>query len=216
MSSTLCSRLPAGLVVALLATACGAELKPVELPAPRIDATRSLMQALKDRRTIRTFSQRELPLQVLSDLLWAAAGVNRPASGKRTAPSAWDQREIDIFVFTTGGVYLYVAKDHALMPVVAGDLRARTGVDAFAADAPVNLVYVADYSRTDKSPEDKKLFYAAADTGFISQNVYLFCAAEGLATVVHDGTDKPALSKAIGLRPDQEIILAQSVGYAGN
>ena len=89
----------------LLPAALGAELKPVQLPAPRIDATRSLMQALKDRRTIRTFSHRELPLQVLSDLLWTAFGVNRPESGKRTAPSAWDQQEIDIYVFTTGGVY---------------------------------------------------------------------------------------------------------------
>ena len=171
------------------------------------------MQVLKDRKTSREFSPEKLPLQILSNLLWAAFGVNRSDSGKRTAPSANNRQEIDIYVATAEGFYLYDAKSHALMPVLAEDIREKTGRQPFVKDAPVNLVYVADLAKMGTASQADKDFYSAADTGFISQNVYLYCASEGLATFVRAMVDRPILAKAMNLRPDQKIILAQSVGY---
>ena len=189
------------------------ESKPVQLPQPQMDTGRPLMQVLKDRKSSRAFSKEKLSNQVLSNMLWAAFGVNRPESGRRTAPSARNWQEIDIYVATADGVSLYDAKAHALMPVLAEDIRALTGRQPFVQDAPVNLVYVADFSKMGKAKVDDKVFYSAAGTGFISQNVYLYCASEGLATVVRGLVDRPALVKVMRLRPDQRVILAQSVGY---
>ena len=191
----------------------GQERKTVELLEPQTDSGRPLMQVLKDRRSSRAFSTEKLPEQALSNMLWAASGVNRPEAGKRTAPSAMNWQEIDIYVATADGLFLYDAKTHALKPVLAEDIRALTGGQPFVREAPVNLVYVADFSRMGKAKADEKVFYSAADTAFISQNVYLYCASEGLATVVRGLVDRPALAKAMGLRPDQRVILAQSVGY---
>ena len=191
----------------------GQEGKPVPLLEPQMDTGRPLMQVLKDRGSSRAFSEEKLPKQVLSNMLWAAYGVNRPDSGKRTAPSAMNWQEIDIYVATADGLSLYDAKAHALKPVLADDIRALTGGQPFVQGAPVNLVYVADFSRMGKAKDDDKVFYSAADTGFISQNVYLYCASEGLATVVRGLVDRPALAKTMRLRPDQRVILAQSVGY---
>lgn len=195
------------------AVACAQELKPIKLPAPQTEGGKPLMQALKERKTSREFSPRELPPQVLSNLLWAAFGINRPESGKRTAPSAVNWQEIDIDVAMSKGLYLYDAKNQMLQPVLAQDLRALTGEQDFVKDAPINLVYVADFSKMGNAPDNGKEADASADTGFIGQNVYLFCASEGLATVVRGLIDKPPLEKAMGLRPDQRVILAQTVGY---
>ena len=200
-----------GLLLSTLAAA--GNLKPIQLPRPRTEGGLPLMQALKARQTSRSFSSKKLSNQVLSDLLWAACGVNRPGSGKRTAPSAMNWQEVDVYVTMAEGVYLYDAKAHRLQPVLAKDLRAMTGTQDFVPDAPVNLVYVADFTRMKGASDRNKVFYSAADTGFISQNVYLYCASEGLATVVRASVAKPALKKALSLRPEQEIILAQSVGY---
>jgi len=189
------------------------ELKPITLPAPQTEGGKPLMQALKERKTSREFSPRALPPQVLSNLLWAAFGINRPDSGRRTAPSAMNRQEIDIYVTLPEGLYRYDAKNHTLQPVLAKDLRALTGTQGFVGDAPLNLVYVADYSKMGSMSDNDKEIDANADTGFISQNVYLFCASEGLATVVRGMVDKTALAKAMGLRADQKVILAQTVGY---
>lgn len=189
------------------------ELKPIKLSNPQMDIGRPLMQALKDRSSSRAISTEKVPLHVLSDLLWAAFGINRPDSGKRTAPSARNWQEIDIYVATADGLYLYEAKTHTLEPILAGDIRAMTGRQGFVREVPVNLIYVADFSRMGNAPTDEKIFYSAADTGFISQNVYLYCASEGLATFVRALIDRPALAKAMRLRADQRVILAQSVGY---
>jgi len=183
------------------------------LPAPQTDGGKPLMQALKARRSLRSYSSQPLPAQVLSNLLWAACGVNRPESGKRTAPTAVNWQEIDVYVATAEGLYLFDARAHSLKPVLKEDIRALTGTQAFAAEAPVNLVYVADHSRMGRGSQGNKDFYSATDTGFISQNVYLYCASEGLATVVRGMVDRPPLAERMGLRPDQKIILAQSVGY---
>jgi SagB-type dehydrogenase family enzyme len=204
------------LIIALLlcgAVAAEQQLTPQQLPAPQTDSGRPLMQVLKERSTSRSFSARKLPPQVLSNLLWAAFGVSRPESGHRTAPSAKDRQEIDIYVAMAEGLYVYEAKTHVLQPVLAVDIRAMTGRQSFVADAPVNLVYVADLGRMGKVSKEEQDLYSAADTGFISENVYLFCASEGLATVVRGSVDRETLAKAMRLRPDQKIILAQTVGY---
>ncbi|UCH36708.1 MAG: nitroreductase family protein [Armatimonadota bacterium] len=200
-----------GLILSAIAVA--EELKPIELPKPRTEGGMPLMEALKARQTNRSFSPQKLPEQVLSDLLWAACGVNRPDVGKRTAPSAMNWQEVDVYVALADGVYLYDTKAHRLEPVLADDLRVMTGTQGFVKDVPVNLVYVADLARMKGASDRDKVFYSAADTGFIAQNVYLYCASEGLATVVRGLVNRPALKDAFNLRPDQEVILAQSVGY---
>lgn len=190
-----------------------AELTPPSLPKPQMEGGKPLMQALKERASFRTFSIEKLPAQILSNLLWAACGINRPDIGKRTAPSARNWQEIDVYVATAEGLFLFIPKEHILKLILPEDMRALTGSQPFVKDVPVNLIYVADYSKTSQdTPADKDL-YTAADAGFISQNVYLYCASEGLATVVRGLIDRDALAKKMGLRSDQKIILAQSVGY---
>ena len=189
------------------------ELKAIQLLPPQTDGGRPLMQVLKDRGSSRNFSPEKLPIQVLSNVLWAAFGVNRPDSGGRTAPSANNSQDMDIYVATADGLFLYDAKANLLKPVLAEDIRALTGRQPFVKEAPVNLIYVSDLSKMTRAAPGDREFYAAAHTGFISQNVYLFCASEALATVVRALMDRPALAKAMGLRPDQRITLVQTVGY---
>jgi SagB-type dehydrogenase family enzyme len=193
--------------------ASGQDSKPIQLLSPQKDAGRPLMQVLNDRKSSREFSDAKLPDQVLSNLLWAAAGVNRGDSGKRTAPSAVNWQEIDVYVATADGLFLYDPKMHALNPILSEDIRGLTGRQAFVKNVPVNLLYVADFSRMGKAGMEDKILYSAADTGFISQNVYLYCASEGLATVVRGLLDRSVLGEKIKLGPDQRVILVQSVGY---
>lgn len=189
------------------------QLKPIQLPVPQTAGGMPLMQALKARHSTREFSSKKLPLQVLSNLLWAAFGVNRPGSGKRTAPSAMNRQEIHIYVATADGLYVYDAQDNRLDPVLGDDVRAETGTQSFVGEAPVNLVYVADLARAGGGSAEERALYTAADTGVIAQNVYLFCASEGLAVVVRGSVNRAALAKTMRLGPDQKIILAQTVGY---
>jgi nitroreductase len=189
------------------------DLKPIPLMQFQSDTGRPLMHVLKERKSSRAFSSRKLPRRVLSNLLWAANGINRPASGGRTAPSAMNQQEIDIYVATADGLYLFDAKGRQLRPVLKQDIRAMTGQQAYIQDAPVNLIFVADFTRMTRTPAEERDFYAAAGTGFISQNIYLYCASEGLATVVRGGIDRTGLANIMKLRPEQRIVLAQSVGY---
>ena len=186
----------------------------VKLPTPQTDGGKSLMQALKERRSERSFDTKKVPVNILSNMLWAACGINRPAAGKRTAPSAMNRQQIDVYVATADGLYLYDAKGHALKPVLSQDIRALTGKQSFVAQAPVTLMYVADFKKMGDISNDEKDFYAATDTGFISQNVYLFCASEGLGTVVRGSIDKEALAKTMKIGGHQKITLAQTVGYA--
>jgi len=186
----------------------------IALPPPQTTGTVSLLQALRSRRSTREFSSRPLPLDVLSTLLWSAFGVNRPDSGGRTAPSAHNWQEIEVFVTLAEGAYRYDGRDHALRLVVASDLRAATGLQDFVATAPLNLVYTADFGKMGDASADDRTFYAAADAGFVAQNVYLYCAAAGLACVVRGLVDRRKLAPALQLRADQRIVLAQTVGYA--
>jgi SagB-type dehydrogenase family enzyme len=200
-------------LIACATLAVAQELNPIPLPPPQTSGGRPLMQVLKDRQSTREFSSQKLSPQVLSNLLWAAFGVNRPDSGKRTAPSAMNWQEIDIYVATQDGLYLYDAKGNALKPVLAQDVRGATGQQPFVKEAPLNLVYVADLAKAGRVGGEMQTLFTAADTGFIAQNVYLFCASEGLAVVVRGSVDRTALASLIKLRPDQKIILAQTVGY---
>ena len=192
---------------------CAQELKPIKLLEPQTNIGKPLMQALKDRHSSREFSNEKLPLQVLSNLLWAGFGINRTQSGMRTAPSAVNSQDIDIYVALEEGLYIYDAKANMLNPVLAEDIRGATGMQPFPKVVPVDLIYVSDQSRMTKATQEQKDFYSAINTGFIGQNVYLFCASEGLATVTIAMIDKPALAKKMGLRPDQKIMVVQPVGY---
>jgi len=164
------------------------------------------------RATSRAFDTRELSSRQLSTLLWAAFGVNRP-DGKRTAPSSMNRLETDIYVLLKQGVYRYDARQHRLEPMLGDDLRELSGKQPFVKDAPVTLVFVADLARMGDGDQVEKLNTAHIDAGFISQNVYLYCASEGLATGVRAWVDRAALGKRMKLRPEQQIIVAQSGGY---
>jgi nitroreductase len=190
----------------------GQEPKPVALPAPQTSGGKPLMQALKERKSVRDFGPEPLSRQTLSNLLWAAWGVNR-ADGRRTAPSASNRQELDVYVIMADAAYLYDAPANALRLVSPADLRKLAGTQPYVAGAPVNLVYVADTAKL-AGDDAARLAIANADTGFISQNAYLFCASEGLATVVRASLNRDDLGKALNLRAAQRIILAQSVGYA--
>ena len=199
---------------ALAGTARSAEptLKPIELPKARTEGGMPLMQALKLRHSTREYSDRELPLQVLSDLLWAAFGINRP-SGDRTAPYWRHIMVIDLYVSLREGVWVYEPKSQVLLPHLAADIRAQTGLQDFVGVAPLNLIYVAHGERMpDQSPQERRL-YASVDAGFIGQNVYLYCASQGLASVFRGAVDYAALARALKLPEQQFVTFAQTVGY---
>jgi hypothetical protein len=213
-------RVPAFFFMILFLTAChlsvlSQDAKVIKLPQPQTDGGKPLMQVLKARQTSREFGpETKLPLQILSNLLWAADGVNRP-DGMRTAPSAVNWQNMDIYAATADGLYLYDAPQHALKVLVSDDVRGATGQQNFVKTVPLNLVYVADLSKgnTGRGANPNTEVWPTAEAGFISQNVYLYCASEGLATVVRGMFDREALGKVLNLRPDQKIILTQSVGY---
>jgi nitroreductase len=211
-------------VLARTKPAFGQDLQPIILPEPEKEGGKSVLAALQMRKTSRNISPKELPLQTLSNLLWAAFGINRKtaAFGKpgRTAPSASNSQEIDLYVALAKGVYNYEPLNHQLSPVVAGDFRARAGWRG-AGTVPVNIFYVVDRSRYDLGegqpdrsigdPEVQKSYYYT-DTGFIAQNVYLFAASQGLAAWFHN-CEKQNTIKEFKLRPEQSVLFAQSVGY---
>ena len=164
------------------------------------------MQALKKRRSDWSFSPDDLDLQILSDLLWAALGVNRE-NGNRTAPTARNKQEITVYCAMRDGCYRFEADRHRLEMVTEADLRTQTGRQGFVADAPLNLIYVADLSKASSE------FYAGCDTGFVAQNVYLYCASRGLATVVRGWVDRERLAEAMGISEPLGVVLCQTVGW---
>ena len=188
------------------------ELKPLELPPPHGAGGQPLIETLKLRRSTREYSDRPLPAQVLSDLLWAAFGVNRP-NGDRTAPYWRHVMVMDIYAAMADGVWLYEPKAHTLLPYLKDDIRAETGLQDFVAGAPLNLVYVAHGERMMDVPAEERRLYASVDAGFIGQNVYLFCASEGLGTVFRGAVDYPKLARALQLPDQQFVTFAQTVGY---
>ncbi|HJV60190.1 MAG TPA: nitroreductase family protein [Albitalea sp.] len=187
----------------------------VALAAVRLGPGASLEEALQQRRSTRSFLADALPLEMLSSLLWCAFGVNRPDTGGRTAPSAHNGQEIDIYVVLPEGSFRYDARAHRLMLVTADDLRGLTGSQDFVAGAPLNLVYVADFSRMAQAAASDREFLAGVASGCIAQNVYLACAAHGLGTVVRGLVDRRRLAPALRLRATQRVTLAQTVGFPG-
>lgn len=184
----------------------------IQLPYVRSAGGPPLRDVLSKRASCRSFDTSPLETQTIADLLWAAFGISRPDEGGRTAPSARNWREIDIYVALREALYRYNPTENRLDCIAAGDLRAGTGVQDFVVEAPLNLVYVADYSKIEGASEAERDVFAAADAAFIAENAYLFCAAEGQATVVRALIDRTGLVKAMGLKGDQHIVLAQSVG----
>ena len=205
------SRMVGTCILLAMVWAATAAAQQVNLPPPKTDGGKPLMQVLNERHSTREFGPEKLSPQVLSNLLWAAFGVNR-TDGKRTAPSAVNWQEMEIYVTLAEGAYVYDARANRLNLVTTEDLRAATGSQPFVGTAPLNLVYVADMAKTKTSPENQAI-WVPADAGVIVQNVYLFCASEGLVSVVRGMVPRDTLAKQLKLRPEQKIMLAQTVGY---
>jgi len=201
------------IIAVFICTANAQVLKTIKLPEPQKNIGKPLMEVLNLRQSSREFSSMPLPPQEISNLLWAAFGINRVESGKRTAPSARNKQEISIYVTTGEGVFVYDAKENALMQVLAEDIRNLAGKQEYVKDAPVNLLYIADVSKYKDTPQEELSLYCGADAGFIAENAYLYCASQGLAVVVRAMIDKEALAKKLELKPEMKIILGQSIGY---
>lgn len=203
-------------VACIMATTLWAQsLEEITLNAPEKTRGSTFMKTLSDRRSERGFSTKELNLQDLSDLLWAANGVNR-SDGKRTAPSAMNRQEIDIYVFLRQGAYLYDAARHTLKPVAPGDHRsAIAGSQDFVRAAPVSLLLVIDLEKLGDAKAEQTRLMGAVDAGIVSQNINLFCAAVGLATVPRASMAHAELTKILNLRDTQIPIMNNPVGYLG-
>jgi nitroreductase len=197
----------------LTASRTQAAAESIRLLPPGTGGGLPLMQALAKRRSIRAYEERALPDQRMSDLLWAAFGINRPDSGDRTAPSWRHSIETDIYVCTRDAVYLYEPKAHELRRVVDIDIRGKTSSMVFAATAPIVLVYAADLARMADAPREQQVLNAHVDSAIVGQNVYLYCASAGLGTVILGTVDRAGLPKRMGLRDNQIVTFAQPVGY---
>jgi SagB-type dehydrogenase family enzyme len=200
------------LVMVLAVGLYGQNKNVIELPAPQRTGGMPLMDALNNRSSSRDFSDRELSDQVLSNLLWAAFGINRE-NGKRTAPSSQGKTEMEIYVATGKGLFLYIPEKNALEKILDKDIRKKTGKQPFVNKAPVNLIFVANYKKAGNTNSEKYRSTSGINSGFISQNVYLYCASEGLSTVARGWFDRDDLHKAMNLEDYKDIILTQTVGY---
>jgi nitroreductase len=188
----------------------------IALPAPNKTGGKPLMQALNEMQSTRSFTKDNLTQQQLSDLLWAGWGFNRSDQKKRTAPSSMNVQEIDVYVALPTGLYLYFAESNMLKQINNKDIRKLCGTQDFVAEAALNLVYVADLGKLKKKEGDpikeSDLLSSYANTGFIAQNIYLYCASENLGCVIRGSVPKDKLAPEMGLRPNQVIILSQTVG----
>ncbi len=191
-------------------------LKPVNLNSPDMNSKVTLMQALSKRASVRSFSDQPLSLQQLSDLLWAANGINRPEKGGRTAASAINAQDIDIYVIMKDGAYLYSPREKKLLPVASGDFRDKIGPQDYVQTAPVNLILVSDLSKFSRGDDAGKAAWAALDAGIVSQNISLYCAAGGLATVPRAMINFEELKNILKLKDNQKIMLNHPVGYSKN
>ncbi|MDR0694813.1 MAG: SagB/ThcOx family dehydrogenase [Prevotellaceae bacterium] len=201
------------LTLVLLFVSGALAAQDIALPAPQTTGGKPLMEALNARRTGRSFSAQELTQQQLSNLLWAANGINRP-DGKRTAPSAGDSREIDTYVFLKTGVYFYDATAHKLVQKSKTDSRKNVGGQPFVETAPVILVFVGNFDKMPRFDKESQNFYTATDVGYVSQNVYLYAASEGLSTVALGMIKKDELADLLKLK-NGKLLLGQPVGYPG-
>ena len=202
------------LVCLVLSVAASAADKVVKLPKPNLNRAGTVMKALSERQSTREYASKALSLADLSDLLWAANGINRPESGKRTAPSALNKQDVDVYVVLPEGSYLYDAKNHQLTLVSEGDYRdAVAGGQTFVKTAPVSLVLVSDVSRFGDAQKTQNQLVGAMDAGIVSQNISLFCANAKLATVPRGSMDATQLKKVLKLKDAQIPMLNHPVGY---
>jgi nitroreductase len=184
----------------------------IKLPEPQKKIGKPLMETLNIRQSSRSFDSAPLPEQELSNILWAGFGINRPESGKRTAPSARNWQETSIYVILQTGAYVYEPKEHALLQVSSEDLRSLAGVQEYVKEAPLDLIFVSDLSKISDASAEDKMLYCGADAAFIAENVYLYCASQNLAVVVRAMIDKEKLGPKLGLGKDMKIILGQTIG----
>ncbi len=189
-------------------------IETITLPPAQKTGGMPLMEAFQLRKSQRSFSSKELTTQQISNLLWAAYGINSP-EGFRTVPAAKNWYEYDIYVLKSDGWFLYEVGKHSLLKMGNEDLRIFGGTQDFVKAAPVIFVYVADFGRMNDTTDELRKFFSAVDVGYISQNVYLWCASEGLATIVLGQVDKVKVREVLKLRPDQQVILSQPVAFPG-
>lgn len=190
-------------------------LNSIKLPQPQKEIGQPIMKALGSRQSSRNIDSKQLPLQEISNILWAGFGINRSVAGKRTAPSAHNWQEIEIYVVLEHGVYLYNAKENILSLVIKGDFRSVGTTQPFVKTAPLNLIYVADLMKLPNPfevDEESKLLYTI-DAGFIAQNVNLYCASQNLGVVVRGSIDRNIIAETFNLRSEQKVIIAQTIGY---
>jgi len=186
----------------------------IKLPEPNKTGGKPLMQALNERQSSRDFIDKDLTQQQISDLLWAAYGINRTETGKHTIPTSRNVQDMEVYIATKNGAFLYLPKENALQKITANDIREITGKQDFVKIAAINLVYVSDFSKSGTASDEIKTMTAATHCGFIGQNVYLYCASEGLISVFRAMVDKDALTKALSLPENKHVIYCQTVGYA--
>jgi len=184
----------------------------IALPEPVTSGGKPLMQALNERKTSRQFSERDLDMQNLSNLLWAAYGYNRREERKRTAPTSRNYQEMEVYVALRSGLFLYDAWENELIMIHNQDIRAITGTQEYVGKAPLNLIYVANQNKVQRPHSEQQLMASHTNSGFIAQNVYLYCASAGLACVVRALFEEEALRKAMNLDENMKIILTQTVG----
>jgi SagB-type dehydrogenase family enzyme len=201
------------LTIVFMTTLISLGAQNIELPQPIKTGGMPLMEALAERRTSREFTEKEIELQTLSNLLWAAYGFNRPDENKRTAPTSRNYQEMEVYVAVKSGLYYYDAANNMLIQIHNKDVRANTGLQEYVATAPLNLIYVANQQKVQDPHGERQLKASHTNSGFIAQNVYLYCASEGLASVVRAWFDEDDLQKAMQLGDDYKIILTQTVGY---
>ena len=202
------------LVCLVLSVAASAADKVVKLPKPNLNRAGTVMKALSERQSTREYASKALSLADLSDLLWAANGINRPESGKRTAPSALNKQDVDVYVILPEGSYVYDAKNHQLNLVSEGDYRdAVAGGQTFVKAAPASLVLVSDVSLFGDAQKPQNQVVGAMDVGIVSQNISLFCANAKLATVPRGSMDATQLKKVLKLKDSQIPMLNHPVGY---
>lgn len=195
----------------LFCAVCNAQT--TQLPPPELTVGRPLMETLAKRHSERTFSSRPIDMQTLGNMLWAAVGVNRKDEGKRTNPTAMNRQEISVYVFTADGVSLYDPLTHSLNRIVEGDHRALVASrQEFVMQAPVSIVFVGDYGKMG-IPGDHSKMMVAVDAGIACQNLNLFCASVGLATVPRATMEGEAIRQLLNLDGMQEPIMNNPVGY---
>ena len=197
----------------MLSGAYAQTLSPIQLKAPEKKAGLSVMETLANRHSTREFSNKNLTLQELSNLLWAANGINRPEKGMRTAPSAMNAQEVDVYVCMEEGAFLYDAKSNQLQPVIQEDLRGVVGgKQTFVKNAPVILLMVSDLSKLPGGNSEQTKLMAAIDAGIVSQNISIACSGLGLITVPRASMEKEALAQKLKLKSTQLLLMNNPVG----